>query len=224
MIRVYIFVEGQTEETFVNRVLYDYFYLKGIFLFPILITTSPNGKGGIGSYQQVKRQIVRQCKQEQAAFVTSMFDLFRLPTDFPSYSFSLKEKDPLRRAEYLEKSMEEDINQNNFIANLVVHEFEALLFSEPQKFEIIFGNNVVKNLLGIRNQFISPEHINGGPNTAPSKRILKLCPRYEKIANGSDIAKNIGINVIVEQCPHFRSWIERLNKQANTFPKILELV
>jgi len=37
MIRVNIFVEGQTEETFVRELLYEYFHAKNIYLNPILV-------------------------------------------------------------------------------------------------------------------------------------------------------------------------------------------
>ncbi len=46
MIRVYVMVEGQTEETFVRDLLYDHFQGRGVFLNPILLRTSAQGKGG----------------------------------------------------------------------------------------------------------------------------------------------------------------------------------
>jgi integrase/recombinase XerD len=48
MMRINVFVEGQTEETFVRELLYEYFLEKNIYLNPILVKTSSTGKGGVG--------------------------------------------------------------------------------------------------------------------------------------------------------------------------------
>ncbi|MTJ08497.1 MULTISPECIES: DUF4276 family protein [unclassified Anabaena] len=47
MIRVNVFVEGQTEETFVRELLYAHFQRQNIYLNPILVRTSSTGKGGV---------------------------------------------------------------------------------------------------------------------------------------------------------------------------------
>ncbi|HLO85357.1 MAG TPA: DUF4276 family protein [Nostocaceae cyanobacterium] len=61
-----------------------------------------------------------------------------------------------------------------------------------------------------RELFSSPEHINEDPNTAPSKRILKCCPGYDKPLHGSLIAIDIGLDVIRQQCQHFDKWLNKL--------------
>lgn len=47
MIRIHVFVEGQTEETFVKEVLCEHLQRKDIYLNPILVRTSSTGKGGV---------------------------------------------------------------------------------------------------------------------------------------------------------------------------------
>jgi hypothetical protein len=215
VIRVHVFVEGQTEETFIKELLYHDLLSRNIYLNPILICTNRplgrDGKGGLVNYQKVRWQIKMKCKEDTTAFVTTMFDLFRLPTDFPGYIDSSKETDPLRQACYLEACMKKDINQENFFANVMVHEFESLLFSDPEKFkEIISDAKIVEKLAKIRSKSKSPEHINGGAQTAPSKRIIQLYPKYKKTVDGSTLAKAIGIKAMLEQCPHFKAWIDRI--------------
>lgn len=83
MIRVHVMVEGQTEETFVRDVLYDHLQHHGVFLNPILLRTSTQGRGGVVSYAKVRPQLIRQCRQDTTATVTTMIDLYRLPGDFP---------------------------------------------------------------------------------------------------------------------------------------------
>ena len=48
MRRVYIVVEGQTEQEFVNTVISPYLQGFGVFsITPVLIRTSRNGRGGM---------------------------------------------------------------------------------------------------------------------------------------------------------------------------------
>ncbi len=79
MIRVHVFVEGQTEETFLREMLIPYFSTMTIFLSAIIVRTSTTGKGGVVRYAQIKPQIQRKCLEDRGAYV----DLFRLPNDFP---------------------------------------------------------------------------------------------------------------------------------------------
>ena len=58
-------------------------------------------------------------------------------------------------------------------------------------------------LQAIRDQF---------PNTAPSKRILKIFPYYKKVLDGSVVAKAVGLDKIRQECHHFDSWVTRLSQ------------
>ncbi|MEH2366745.1 DUF4276 family protein [Nostoc sp.] len=210
MIRIHVFVEGQTEETFVKEVLCEHLQRKDIYLNPILVRTSSTTKGGVVSYAKIKPQLNRKCLEDGSAFVTTMFDLYRLPNDFPGSSSLPSTNDPFQKAEYLEQQMSADIKHKNFLANLLVHEFEGLLYSNPQAFLAWFDQSIVDSLQAERNLFISPEHINEGPTTAPSKRIIRCCLGYEKPLHGSLIAMDIGLDTIRQQCQHFNQWLTRL--------------
>ncbi|PHM48541.1 hypothetical protein Xekk_04412 [Xenorhabdus sp. KK7.4] len=133
MIRINVFVEGQTEETFVRDVLAPYFFAQQIYLTPILAQTSSRQKGGITSYGKVKHQITRLCRQDPGAFVTTLIDYYGLPSDFPDYDIQ-RDNATNERVVQLEQAFANDIGQTNFIPNLLLHEFEALLFCQPEKF------------------------------------------------------------------------------------------
>lgn len=62
----------------------------------------------------------------------------------------------------------------------------------------------------------SPEEINDGQHTAPSKRIIGQFPEYEdeKVMVGPQMAKAIGLEHIRSRCPHFGEWLRRLEKLA----------
>ena len=209
MSRVLVFVEGQTEETFVRDLLVPYFSRLGIYLTPILAQTSPGHKGGIVSYGKVKHQLTRLCRQDQGAYVTTMMDYYGLPNDFPGLDGRVP--DAHEQVVRLEQALQRDIDAPNFIPNLMLHEFEALLFSAPEKFaEWLDDQALLAPMSAIRGAFATPEHINNSPQTAPSKQILTLVPHYKKTVDGPLIAEDIGQDAIRAQCPHFNNWIERL--------------
>ena len=93
----------------------------------------------------------------------------------------------------------------------MMHEFEGLLFSDTGKFAAGIGRpELSKDFQAIRAQFSTPEEINDSPVTAPSKRIVKLIPEYNKPIMGSLAALEIGLDAIRQECPFFRAWLERL--------------
>lgn len=209
MTRVYVLVEGQTEEAFVNELLMPQYAQMGLYLTPIIVSTSPGHKGGVVSYAKIRPQIEKLCKQDANAHVTTLFDLYALPGDFPGKGIP---EYPVTgsgqiKAEFLEAEMSRDIGQRNFIPNLLVHEFEALLFTNIEPFEQWTDDDSVLDPLRTVRTAISPEDINDSPHTAPSKRILAAMPGYQKTFHGPLIACDIGLDAMRAACPHFRAWL-----------------
>ncbi len=210
MTRVNVFVEGQTEETFVRDVLYPYFANQNIWLTAILAQTSPGYKGGIVSYAKVKNQVTRLCRMDTAAYVTTLIDYYGLPTDFPSFS-SGGQGNAQQRVNFLERAFAQDIGERNFLPYLALHEFEALLFCDPVKFQDWFDDQrAINKLKEAMESVTNPEEINNSPHTAPSKRIIEALPAYKKTLHGPIIAEEIGIDSMRRQCPHFNEWIEKI--------------
>jgi len=210
---VYLLVEGQTEEQFVKHVLVEHYAQQGLYLTPIIAETSPRHRGGVKSYLSVKRQIERLCKQRADVKVTTIFDLYALPNSFPG------KEDPAytaiqvgkSKAEYLEAKMAHDINMRNFIPHFLVHEFEALLLADLDKFEKWMDVRQMREALRSSIGATAPEDVNDNPHTAPSKRILAVWPNYDKIGNGIAIAKTIGLSAMREACPHFHDWLDKMD-------------
>jgi len=208
MTRVHIFCEGLTEDVFVREVLGPHFEALGIWLNPIIIRTGPRLKGGVTSYGKIRWQVENKCKEDKTAWVTTMLDFYGLPNDFPCKTAIGSSMD---RAKDVEKAFQENIGQRNFLAYIVVHEFEGMLFSSPEAFEEWFDEpDVVTSLRAVRNEFDTPEHINDDRRTAPSKRILAICDSYDKVAHGSMIALGIGLETIRRECALFDAWIKQL--------------
>jgi len=213
MTRVYLLVEGQTEEAFVRELLEPHYARLGLYLTPIIVRTSPGHKGGVVSYAKIKLQLQRLCRRDANAHVSTLFDLYALPSDFPGKQDAeyFAKGSGYQKASFLETRLAEDIGQANFIPNLMVHEFEALLFVDTRKFaEWTDSNRTVISLGDQAQKYPTPEDINDSPESAPSKRIQKAMPSYQKTVHGPLIACEIGLDAMRKTCPHFNEWLMKL--------------
>lgn len=212
--RIYIIVEGQTEEAFVKEMLSNYLLQFEIYIYPIIIETSKGHKGGFVNYDHLKRDITIRLKQMGGDIIlTTFIDFFRCP-DLPNKDLYKDIHDHHLRVEQMEKAIEEDIDDWRFIPYIQLHEFEALLFSSDEGFKKYFKEEENNHLCNIINEFENPEDINSTPDKAPSKRLQKIVESYDKVIYGNIIALEIGIEKILEKCPRFRKWIENLINRA----------
>ncbi len=225
MIRLHFIVEGQTEEAFVNSVLRGHLGDYNIAAVTRCVETSRKRRkihrGGMIDYQRAKRDITRWMKEDQNpdARFTTMFDLYALPTDFPEFDSAKKCTNPYERVETLEQAMAQDIDSSRFIPYIQLHEFEALIFSDPSTLSTHFHNhnNPIDRLIKMSTDFKSPELIDDGKESAPSKRLIHEIPEYDgrKVSVGPLVTSKIGLDTLREECPHFHSWIEKIELLAH---------
>jgi len=211
--RLYVVVEGQTEESFVKNVLSETLWRSGVLPTPILL----GRQGGRPSYARVRGDVIRLLKQERRAYCSTMIDLYGLGPGFPECP--PRPASNLAKVRDLEKAVKDDVCLEipdlrpdlRFIPYLQLHEYEALLFSNPTAFaKAINQVNLGAHFQAIRDEFDTPEDINDDPNTAPSKRVVAACPGYRKVIDGTQAAVAVGIPAMREQCRHFRDWLEIL--------------
>jgi hypothetical protein len=215
--RIFVIVEGQTEESFVKSVLAPTLRDRETYLNPILIGT-PGHKGGNPKYARLKRDVLRQLKQDRSAYCSTLIDLYGLGTDFPGMPLpaNLQSLDKVRRIEAAVKAdiVTEfpDLRANvRFLPYIQLHEYEGLLFSDPAAFASGIGQpHLTPQFQRIRAEFPTPEDINDNPNTAPSKQVLGCYPAYRKVLDGTLAANEVGIQRMRQECPHFRCWLEQL--------------
>ncbi len=213
MKRLLIVAEGQTEQEFIIRVFRPYMASQGVYnVIPILIRTSKKGRGGLFNYTHL-RDTVKGLLSEprnKTSIVTTLIDFFRIPCNMPGYHDAMSLKNDEARVDALQKALGEDINDRRFIPYIQLHEFEALLFSDNAGFEAYYDEEISHATQDIINEYENPEDINSGPETAPSKRLMALIPDYRKVLEGNLIALEVGINSMLEKCPRFAAWVEKL--------------
>ena len=218
-VRLHFVVEGQTERRFVENILRPHLADRSIWVAARCVETSRSRgrkySGGIRDYTKTKRDIERWMKEDQNsdARFTTMFDLYALPGDFPDYEDARQERDPYARVRLLEDALGEDISDQRFVPYLQLHEFEALLFSNPKKFGERFDRHAtgISRLVQTAEQS-NPELINDGNETAPSKRIIREIPEYgsNKASSGPIVAERIGLPTLRGRCQHFAEWLSKL--------------
>ncbi|MES0488997.1 MAG: DUF4276 family protein [Leptospirales bacterium] len=210
-------MEGQTEEKFIKEVLSPYIKSSlnntSLNIQPIIIKTKREKsgktfKGGVTTYSKIKDEIHR-IKDEQC-IITTMFDYYGLPIDFPGLK-ELPNMEIYKKIAYLYKTWQADIARPNFIPYLFLHEFETLLFVDPKiSAETFLDLHAEKKLNTIIKQYTNIEKINSGATTHPSARIRSIYPNYNKVQDGTIISQKIGIDTIRTKCNNFENWIKRI--------------
>ncbi|MCD7813572.1 MAG: DUF4276 family protein [Lachnospiraceae bacterium] len=212
MKNVYIYCEGPTEESFVNELLYPYFFNLGIYVFPIVCTSKRTSeiklRGGVSTFGKIRKELTMLCKSHPHEYVTTMFDYYAMPAETPEIRF--QDADIFNRTDHVEEAIEKELALPNLKFHFMLHEFEGILFSRPESFLMIADERTVDAIRKIRDAFPTPEHINNSYETAPSRRLSQIIPGYAKIRHGTILSKDMGIDVIMEQCPHFRKWIREI--------------
>lgn len=204
MSKVLILVEGFTEERFVKDILEPYFEPKGIFVIP-------RNLKGVGSYTIIRDEVNKLLHDSSASIVTTMIDLYRIPSDFPQKHTLTRAHTGIQKVAILEDGFTQDIGKDRFLSYLQLHEFEALLFSDVSMFSKLSDvGNKIKFFEKIVQEIKNPEDINDLPNTSPAERIKKILPHYTKDIFGIIVAKSIGLEKMREKCSHFNEWLEKI--------------
>ena len=225
MTRLLVHVEGQTEEDFVNQVLAPHLHNFGFSKVSARLMGNArqrSRRGGIRAWPTVLKEIVDHLKKDPASVATTMVDYYGLPQagsrSWPGRSEARERTFP-NNATTVEQALEAHVYQKmssgldrkRFVPYIMMHEFEAMLFSDCNRFAEGIGEpELAPKFQSIRNNFATPEEIDDSPQTAPSKRIESLVPWYEKPLMGTLAALEIGLEEIRSACPHFRGWLERL--------------
>ena len=84
MARLFILVEGETEETFVNELLAPHLDGKGFESVGARLMGNARlraQRGGVRGWMEVKAEIVRHLRTDAALFVTTMVDYYGMPSD-----------------------------------------------------------------------------------------------------------------------------------------------
>ncbi len=175
-------------------------------------------------WDDVLKDIVNKLRGDRGLIVSTMVDYYGMPRDWPGRAaVPPSGETPSQIAVPIEQGMSDAVvgemgsgfNAGRFVPYVMMHEFEALLFSNCNRLAIGIGKpELAPRLQAIRDGFDTPEAIDDSPTRAPSKRIEGLFGEYDKPLVGTAAALAIGLEAILGECPHFAGWVARLERAA----------
>lgn len=206
--RVFVSVEGQTEETFVRDVLRPHFIPSGLHLQEVILKTSrsASGRGGVSKWAKIEADLRALLGDSNATAITTMYDLYGIPADTPG--FVAGPDAPAERLHQMQAAVESYFGDSRFRFNLLLHEFEALVLCNPAGLAQRAADPHLKGQVEAVVQTAGgPERVNDQPTTAPSKRLGSWWPQYSKLTDGPALVAESGLAAVRSQCPTFDAWL-----------------
>jgi hypothetical protein len=216
MNEIYAIVEGPTEQNFIEKVLAPYLGERNVALYAAILR-KPGKSGGDVKFSRAQNDIGKFLKQRAGTQVTLMLDYYGIRNDWPGHDESKRQPTHAQKHAVLMKATEDKVHrifleqnpQSRFIPYFSMHEMEALYFCNPAELAQKLGVAQTE-IDAILRECGEPENINDKRDTAPSKRLEALSPRFRKTSTGLILAKSIGIPAMRAACPLFDQWVARL--------------
>lgn len=155
-------------------------------------------RGGIKNWDGVRKSILNHLKDDRGIIVTTMVDYYGLLKSWPGHATaSTGQKSSSERASIIEKALSDDISSalpnldpRRFVPYVVMHEFEGLLFSDPDRFAQSIGQPELSGKFrAIRDEFPTPEDIDESPETHPSHADLCIRSAVSEALDGCRCGK-----------------------------------
>lgn len=220
MQKLHILVEGQTEEVIVNNVIAPYLASGDLYVTTSILETKrpaagPSIKDGVSSWAKILRDIRGLLEDTSMRMLTTLIDYYAFPGDAPGMT-DRPTGTPYSRVEHVEAALLSAIDSGRFLPHLVLHEIEAWALVDCSRLTDLLGSSPdAASLAQVVAHESSPEMINEGVLTAPSKRIKSAYPAYNKTLDGPLAIADIGLDDIRRQCPHMNRWLSSIETALN---------
>jgi Domain of unknown function (DUF4276) len=216
MRKLHILVEGQTEEVIVNNVIGPYFLSEDVYVTASILKTKlpagvrPAYAGGVTNWAKILREIRLLLGDSSVTMLTTLIDYYGFPDDAPGMA-DRPIGSSYARVEHVESALADAVDSRRFLPHLVLHEIEAWVLADCSRLADLLGNpSEAARLAQLVATESSPEMVNDGIDTAPSKRIKGIYPRYSKTLDGPLVIADIGLDEIRRQCPHADRWLSAI--------------
>jgi hypothetical protein len=217
---LHILCEGQTEEMIASDVLEPYLSSADVYVtWSVLTTKRPAGgpafKGGVSTWPKLERELRMLLHDSSMTVLTTLLDYYAFPSEAPGMT-DRPHGSPHGRVTHVESALGNAIGDVRFLPHLVLHETEAWVLADCDRLGEVMGDPDPAAELGrVVRLESSPELVNDGIDTAPSKRIKKAYPQYEKTLHGPLVIADAGIDTIRSTCPHANDWLAELEARLS---------
>jgi hypothetical protein len=225
--RLYVVCEGFCEEAFVRTKLRPHLRDRDVWAEAIIVKTSRDHHGhkhrGGGRWKRWANDLERVYREQAgpSAWVTTMFDLYGLPKDFPRRDEIRQLANPAQKVALAEQALEQAVRELSegrwFIPYVQRHELEALVLACLDDLRRMLDSRAdLEGLTTLSAELgeTPPEDVNDGKETAPSKRLIRHLPGYDKLLYSEYALCEVALSTLAERCPHFGQWLARLEAIA----------
>jgi hypothetical protein len=215
MRNLHILCEGPTEAAVVDNAVTPHFDPLRVQVTPIIFTTSrpaggPAFKGGLARWSKLERELRLLLRNSATTVLTTLFDYYAFPADAPGMA-DRPHGSPYDRVRHVESAIAAAIGSPRFLPHLVLHETEAWVLADCVRLGDLMGDaRPAEKLARLVRKQGGPELVNGGPDTAPSKRIMRAYPEYNKVRDGPLVIADAGLDSIRCRCPHADGWLREV--------------
>lgn len=138
-----------------------------------------------------------------------LIDYYGFPHDAPGMA-DRPVGSPYVRVEHVENALADAVGSGRFLPHLVLHEIEAWVLADCSRLADLLGNSSETARLAQVAAVSGPEMADDGVDTAPSKRVMSIYPKYAKTLDGPLVITDIGLDEIRRQCPHANRWLSAI--------------
>ena len=225
MLDVLVLCEGQTEREFCNGLLGTYLSERCIALRATLRGKPQRKHGGMCQWDAYERELTRLAKEHADRHVAAMVDYYKMDKTWPGRREAPSQQ-AAERGLFVENSLRQAMMPElgpRFHPCVALHEFESLMFVSPD----VTADTITHVGSGISSIALAEkltaivaecagavELIDDSQDNAPSKRLQRLVPYYDKVAFGTLVAKAVGIDKLRRGCPWLDRWLEGLERSA----------
>lgn len=217
--RLLLYVEGQTEELFVNRILRHHLAAFGVQVErPVIAITRARPterRGGFVNWEAVDRDLrtLFATRPESDIRFSSLLDVYGLPSQVPGFPGPSTGSRSTMEVDAIEVALAAHFGEPRFVPYLQRHEFEALVIAHPPAIDAVAPacTASLRTIVHPTASAASAEDINDGPDSHPSARLAQAIPDYldRKASYALFILLDAGLSQVRSRCPRFNAWLER---------------
>ncbi|MGZ0151030.1 DUF4276 family protein [Kribbella sp. WER1] len=215
--QIAILVEGQTEAAFVHELLAPYLLPFGAYVTPVIVKTArladgTTFKGGGMVWKHYENDLRKLLAATHYRCVSILVDFYAYPRNGPGAACCDRPHQPRRCVEVRVEEMRKAIADPRFVPHVVLHEFETWVIASVLASGAALGDRAAASKLRAEAQAVAGdiELLNDSPQTAPSKRVLRCWPDYDKVTDGIEVIRDAGLAAVIGECPGLKSWVDQL--------------
>jgi len=169
-------------------------------------------KGGGMVWKHYENDIRRLLRSTHLHRVSILVDFYAYPRNAPGMNCCDRPHQPRKCTDLRIAAMADAIGDPRFVPHVVLHEFETWVIAAALGTSQVLGDGSVARRLQAEARSVDDdvELLNDSRQTAPSKRVLKCWPDYDKVIDGIEVIREGGLAAVMERCPGLSGWVDQL--------------